>query len=234
MKLIKLLISVSVLCAAVILSLSCNANPGSTSTAKTVVAPVQKGTISVSVTGTGNLALARTEDLAFEMAGTVYEISVSESDAVTEGQVLAKLDTTDREEIIAAKEDSIITAQRNLTSKQRNLVQVQMDLQEAEAALYDIQEVQEVQDRLADEQNDLKIAQALYEQAVKQETSNLNSEYWRDEIGSIKEKIAEIQTELDDVLAGTSTTIDSDVVKALENKHSQIEQVKWNLQEPKK
>jgi HlyD family secretion protein len=231
MKLIKLLMSVSVLCGVVILSLSCNANPSSTSTAKTVVSPVQKGTISVSVTGTGNLALAHTEDLAFEMAGTVYEINVSESDAVSGGQVLARLDTTDREKMIAAKEANIVTAQRNLTSKQRNLVQVQMDLQEAEAALYDIQKVQEVQNRLSGAQNDLKIAQALYEQSVKQETSNLNSEYWRDEIGSIKEKIAEIQTELDNVLAGTSTTIDSDVVKALENKRSQIEQVKWNLQD---
>jgi biotin carboxyl carrier protein len=61
---------------------------------------VQKGTISVSVTGTGNLALAHTEDLTFEMAGTVYEISVSESDAVTEGQVV--VDTTP-EEIIALR-----------------------------------------------------------------------------------------------------------------------------------
>ena len=231
MKLIKLLISVSVLCAVIILSLSCNAEPSSTSTAKTVVSPVQKGTISVSVTGTGNLALAHTEDLAFEMAGTVYEINISESDAVTEGQVLAKLDTTDQEDIIAIKEDNIVTAQRNLTSKERNLVQLQMELLEAEAALYDIQEVQEVQDRLTDAQNDLKIAQALYEQSIKQETSNLNSEYWRDEIGSIKEKITEIQTEMDAVLAGISTTIDSDVVEVLEKKRSQIEKAKWNLQD---
>ena len=62
------------------------------------VVTVQRGNLVIDITAVGNLALSCTEDLAFEIAGTVEEVLVEEADSVEEGQVLAKLDIEEWEE----------------------------------------------------------------------------------------------------------------------------------------
>ncbi len=80
---------------------------------------VTRGDLSLEISAAGNLELAETEDLAFEVAGTVLEVMVETGDSVTEGQELAKLDTTEWEKQLKTLERAVVTAERSLTDKER-------------------------------------------------------------------------------------------------------------------
>jgi len=58
-------------------------------------APVQRGTITDAVTGTGPIAASQAVPLNFKNSGKVSEIDVNVGDKVKAGQVLAKLDDSD-------------------------------------------------------------------------------------------------------------------------------------------
>jgi HlyD family secretion protein len=79
---------------------------------------VAKGNLSVEISAAGNLALAETEDLAFEVAGTVLEVMGKAGDSVTEGQELAKLDTMEWDKQLKTLERAVVTAQRYLADKE--------------------------------------------------------------------------------------------------------------------
>ena len=99
MKMIKVLIAILLVGAIVFLSLSCTSSANSTtSTIKTQVVTVQKGTITVSVTGTGNLALENKQSLSFGQTGLVTnatnvkisEVLVKPGDIVDKGHGIGK------------------------------------------------------------------------------------------------------------------------------------------------
>ena len=74
---------------------SCSPDEETAAAPEYEVATVQRGDLSVEITAVGNLALSRTEDLAFDLfypKGTVEEVLVEAGDTVEEGQVVAKLD----------------------------------------------------------------------------------------------------------------------------------------------
>jgi macrolide-specific efflux system membrane fusion protein len=73
----------------------CASKSASTSVSENQVATVQRGNLTVAITASGNLALSVTEDLAFEVAGYVQEVTVEEGQSVEQGQVLATLDTSE-------------------------------------------------------------------------------------------------------------------------------------------
>jgi len=89
---------------------------------------VERGNLTIDITGVGNLALSFTEDLAFEMSGTVEEILVAEGDFVEEGQMIAKLDTSEWDSQLRALENQVI-------AKKRDLLQAEINLKNAEYAL---------------------------------------------------------------------------------------------------
>jgi HlyD family secretion protein len=86
---------------------------------------VTRGNLSVEISAAGNLALADTQDLAFQVAGTVYEVLVEEGDTVTEGQELAKLDTTEWDKQVKTLEKAVVTAQRNLTARENEVTKAE-------------------------------------------------------------------------------------------------------------
>ena len=90
------------------------------------IVTVQRGDLTIDIAAAGNLALSRTEDLAFEIAGTVEEVLVEEGDAVEEEQVLARLDTSEWD--------------KELTNLEMNLVQADINLKNAELALKQAEE----------------------------------------------------------------------------------------------
>jgi len=75
---------------------------------------VQRGDLTVDITASGNLALSVEEELAFEMAGTVEEVLVEEGDSVEQGQLLAKLDTSEWDDVLTALERDLLQAEINL------------------------------------------------------------------------------------------------------------------------
>ncbi len=102
------------------------------------VVTVQRGDLTIDIAAAGNLALSRTEDLAFDLfyqEGTVEEVLVEEGDTVEEGQVLVKLDTEEWEEQLSVLEDKVTDAERELTAKKLNLIQKEINVINAENAL---------------------------------------------------------------------------------------------------
>jgi HlyD family secretion protein len=133
MKVMRALKIVLTSLAAGVLVISLASCTKSTSSTGTQTATVQRGDLSVSITGSGNLALSRTADLAFEMAGTVQEVLVEEGDSVTEGQVLASLDTDEWEGTLTDLEDALTKAQRAIPQAKITLADAETALEEAEA-----------------------------------------------------------------------------------------------------
>jgi RND family efflux transporter MFP subunit len=110
-----------VLCGVVTFLLISALKPDSTPAAENQVVTVQRGDLTVDISAAGNLALSVTEDLAFEISGTVEEILVEDGDSVEEGQLLVKLDTSEWE--------------RELTNLGVDLIQAEINLDNAELAL---------------------------------------------------------------------------------------------------
>jgi len=125
MKVLKVVIIALALCSVGILSLGCP-QPDTEPAPESQVVTVQRGNLTVDITASGNLALSRMEDLAFDIPGrveaiTVAEILVEEGDSVEEGQLLAKLDTSEWNDV--------------LVNLERDLLQAEIDLKNAELAL---------------------------------------------------------------------------------------------------
>lgn len=75
---------------------------------------VTRGALQDSIEGSGNLAAAQEQSLAFGSSGQVAEVWVAVGDTVTEGQPLARLDTTNLELFVAKAELSLEQAQIQL------------------------------------------------------------------------------------------------------------------------
>jgi multidrug efflux pump subunit AcrA (membrane-fusion protein) len=107
---------------------------------------VTRGTLSASVSATGNIVPVNTAKLTFRSAGIVQNVNVKVGDAVKAGDVLARLDTTDLELTLATaltnldnaqikyqqsavgpKSDDINIAKANLDKSGANLGKAQSD-----------------------------------------------------------------------------------------------------------
>jgi len=75
---------------------------------------VARGDLTVEVSASGNLAFAREENLAFDMAGTVEDIFVKVGDSVSAGEVVATLDTADWERQLRSYQMSVLAARLSL------------------------------------------------------------------------------------------------------------------------
>lgn len=131
MKVLKIVLIAMVLCSISILSLSCFSDSGSESAPEQQVVTVQRGDLTVDITASGNLALSRMEDLAFDIPGrvekiTVEEVLVEEGDSVEQGQLLAKLDTSEWN-------DMLINLERDLLQAEIDLKNAELSLDKAEA-----------------------------------------------------------------------------------------------------
>jgi len=95
---------------------------------QTVIQTVTRGNLSLDVSAVGNLALSQKENLSFALTGTVKEVSVEVGDYVDEGQVLATLDTSERD-------TQLKTLTRAIETKDQALLQAEINYQNAEDAL---------------------------------------------------------------------------------------------------
>ena len=75
---------------------------------------VQKGDIAVTVASDGNISLINDRELTFGTSGIIKEIDAKEGDIVTQGQVLAKLDTAPMELNVASAALGVRSAELDL------------------------------------------------------------------------------------------------------------------------
>lgn len=78
----------------------------------------QLSDVSASVSATGNVSSAQSQNVDFATGGTVTEIDVTGGQAVSAGQVLAKLDPGPAQAALTAAEDSLQASEDNLAAAQ--------------------------------------------------------------------------------------------------------------------
>ncbi len=193
-----------------VISLSC-ASESDSSPSENQVVTVERGNLTIDITAAGNLALSRTEELAFDLfyqEGTVEEVLVEESESVEEGQVLARLDTSEWEDNLTILEDKVTTAERQLTAKKRvlttekqDLLQAKLNLQTAQYNLDAMENVQEIKDEIEEEEWTIRFAQARLKESFNLESEAGELTYWNNVIAEAIKRITELERELAELLA---------------------------------
>jgi RND family efflux transporter MFP subunit len=114
--------AISLLLCGILIFSSCSTSSGTTGTTAAAAqkTTVKKGSISNSITATGNLSMPNQAKLTFGSSGTVDQVMVSVGDSVKNGQVLAKLDTV-----------TVSKLKQSLLAAQIKVKQAQMDLEDA-------------------------------------------------------------------------------------------------------
>lgn len=104
------LLLILLLLIAVVVAFLVIGNPVSTAVPVRTVA-VTRGTVTASVTGTGNTTSSASTPVSFQTNGTLTEVDVKAGDTVTQGEILAKIDPT-------SANASLRTAQAQLENAQ--------------------------------------------------------------------------------------------------------------------
>jgi HlyD family secretion protein len=152
-------------------------NSSNATTATTPTATVARGTVTKTVSASGNLSAKTTIGVDFSgSGGTVTEIDVQVGDTVTAGQALAKVDDTSAKQSLATANASLLAAKaqkstttQGLTSQQkaRNRAQVRSAQVSVNNASTSVKQAQATYSRDKEDQNALvNSAQAAYDDAI--------------------------------------------------------------------
>jgi HlyD family secretion protein len=125
------IITASLLCLALVGAVACPAPGGEVGGAELV--EVVRGDLAVIVSGSGNITVSRDASLAFGTGGKVEAVYVEAGDQVSQGDVLAKLDTGTLELALAQAQLALSSAEYNLDKAQQ--IYTQADLNAAKAAV---------------------------------------------------------------------------------------------------
>jgi HlyD family secretion protein len=129
-----------------------------------ITEPVTEGELIVSVSASGALQPTRSVDVGSELSGTLETVLVRENDKVTQGQLLAQLDTSKLKDAVARSQAAVIAAEANVA-------QMEATLMESRASLARMRHVAELSGGKAPAKIELDNAEA----AVKRATANLAS-----------------------------------------------------------
>lgn len=232
MKVSKIALIMLLLGSVSILSLGCAAKSDSAVSENQIVT-VRRGNLAVDITAAGNLALSRTEDLAFDVfyaktttKATVKEVLVEEGDSVKEGQVLATLDTSEWADQLKALEDKVEAADRQVTALKRALLQAELNQIDAETALQDAEasyvwtdEIYAARAAVWDDEIQVETAQAvlrgdnlIYDRTTQQYRyqellTSWDIKVWSDKLTAAEAKLSAARVKLDDLLAQSVATV---------------------------
>ncbi|OGO44514.1 MAG: hypothetical protein A2Z05_00975 [Chloroflexi bacterium RBG_16_60_22] len=137
MKVFKIALVITVLGILTVLLAGCGAGEDEAAASQGQPAEVTRGDLTLEITAAGNLALSHTEDLPIDLfyaKGTVENVLVEAGDTVTEGQVLATLDTEEWADELGNLEDAVTARERDLTQAQINLQTAGQNLKNARDA----------------------------------------------------------------------------------------------------
>jgi len=167
--------------------------PKSSSTqGQTTLYKVAQGTISKSLSLTGNVALKSQTNVTAGVSGKVAKINVSVGDQVKEGQELISLDTS-------SLDSQIQNAQWNLESAQLRLEQLQEPLSE-----YDLESLNV---SLEKAKMDLQAAQDNLQQVT--ETCSISEKLAEDAVAQAQSDLQDAQTNLEQVKDNAQRALDS-------------------------
>lgn len=133
---------------------ACTGKPGGEPGFRT--APVDRGSVQVSISATGTLRALSTVDVGTQVSGQVSSVEVDYNDRVSRGQVIARIDPAN----FATR---LTQTEADLASARAGLVEAQAALKLAEAEL---KRKRDVADRKLISASELDIAQASRDQAA--------------------------------------------------------------------
>jgi HlyD family secretion protein len=238
MKLLKALLLALIISGTVFSSFGCSSSSDAAATPEVKTTTVQRGNISITVTGIGNLAFSNIEKLAFGMAGYVEEISVVEGDTVEKGQELVKLNTSDWEDQLKTLNRALISAQRALNDKEIALAsaqrqvnakalavdQAEINLQTAEYNLGQIAKVKSAQNAVNTAENNLNLILAKRATGDKVDYGYIHQ---------LQDELADAQANLQRILNRTDTSLSTNAALEIAQKQLAVEQGEQALEDAK-
>ena len=126
--------------------------------------PVKKGSITITVTATGNLTPTNQVEVGSELSGIVDTVDADFNDQVAVGQVLAKLDTS-------RLDAEVLQAQAMLASARARVLQAKATGNESLNQLKRLEAVRKLSNDRAVSQQDIEAAQAVLDRAAADEAS---------------------------------------------------------------
>jgi HlyD family secretion protein len=124
----------------------------------------RKGSLTVTVTATGELKPVNQVDVGIEVSGTIKSVEVDYNDRVVSGQVLATLDT-------AKLRAQVLQSEAALTSSEAALLQARAGVFEADANLMRFRHARELSKGKAPSLYEMDSAEAALKRALAQEAS---------------------------------------------------------------
>ncbi|MBV2234454.1 MAG: efflux RND transporter periplasmic adaptor subunit [Sterolibacterium sp.] len=88
-----------------------------------------KGHLVVNISASGTLAPTRSVDVGSELSGTLEEVLVDDNDRVTQGQILARLDTAKLEDAVKRSQAAVAVAEANVAQAAATLKEQQANYQ---------------------------------------------------------------------------------------------------------
>lgn len=131
---------------------------GDQSVPKYRTASVERGTLTVTVSATGNLQPTNQVDVGSELSGIVDQVFVDDNDEVKKGQLLAQLDT-------AKLQDAVIRSKANLAQSQAQVQQTEATVAEARANLARLRHVAKLSGGKVPSKTELDAAEANLKRA---------------------------------------------------------------------
>jgi HlyD family secretion protein len=236
---VKIIPVAFILAGLIVQSLGCASAEAQTGEGQVVT--VQRGDLRVDITAAGNLALSRTEDLAFDIfypEATVEEVLVEEGDTVEEGQVLARLDEDEWDEELSELEDELATAKRQLRdarlqipAKEIALLEAQVNLEQAEYNLEQVEDVEEAQDAIDDAELRLECVKLILLGGMGGGVPNFDYGYWQQLKTRAEQELDEAEEDLQNILEDISITVSRDVALDVAKKQLLVEQKQMALED---
>ncbi|MFC2072181.1 HlyD family secretion protein [Chloroflexota bacterium] len=214
------IVIVLLLCLVLVGSLSCS--PTDAKEQETLQQTVEQDELTITVSGSGNIEVSNELKLTFGVAGKVDKIYVEEGDNVTEGEVLAKLET-DALELALNKEQVVLNqahathnqaqvavtqANTAVTQAQATVTQAEIALQTAEYTLGQTEETYTLSDIKAAQSN-VDAVRRDWEEALqtlyKYDPGTPGWEEYQEIVNQAQLRLNAAEDRLDAILFGNST-----------------------------
>jgi multidrug efflux pump subunit AcrA (membrane-fusion protein) len=157
----------------------------------------QRGDLTVDITAVGNLALSETENLSFDIAGTVEDIFIEEGDTVTEGELLARLDPLELEDYLTELENKLASREQDLLQAEINVINAEIALENAQD-IYQWPEILDAELAIDDAERVLDYAQFNLERATIEEEVI----YWENVVEGAQAVLEIAESRLEAIHAG--------------------------------
>jgi HlyD family secretion protein len=187
----------AVLCLTLLVASACSG--GSQAGVSQQLVKVERGDLTVTVSGSGNIEVSNKMSLTFGTGGQVEKIYIDEGDRVSKGQELAKLKTDSLELVLAQAEAAYAQAQVGITQAQLNLKSAEFDLEKTEDLFVR-------PDDIFAARQAVRVAEANLENA-KEQLSNATLEWdikvWTNEVKIAEENLRKAQAALEALLSAS-------------------------------